>query len=116
MKALTARTAAVFILLRIMAKIIIEVDDEYIREKTSPEANKEKFNPNASGGEVMKAMFDMIAFTALERRIESGETEFLVTRDMMPDGNRREYWDRNIGDILMLAFMAEKEEKKEQQP
>lgn len=98
-----------------MAKIIIEVDDEYIRERASREAIKEKFNPNASGGEVMKAMFDMIAFTGLEKRIKNGETEFLVTRDMMPDDNRREFWDRNIADVLMLAFMAEKEEKKEQQ-
>ena len=99
-----------------MAKIIIEVDDEYIREKTSPEANKEKFNPNATGGDVMKAMFDMIAFTGIWKRIENGETEFLVTRDMMPDDNRREFWDRNIADVLMLTFMAEKEQEKEQQP
>lgn len=98
-----------------MAKIIIEVDDEYIREKTSPEANKEKFSPNASGSDVMKAMFDMIAFTGIWKRIENGETEFLVTRDMMSDDNLRELWDRNIADVMMLTLVAGEEEKKEQQ-
>ena len=94
-----------------MAKFIIEVDDEYIREKADPETAKKKMDPNGSGGNVMKAMFDMIAFSAIERRLDEGMTEFRVTRDMMSDDNRRDLFDRNIADVLMLAFMAQPDRK-----
>ena len=94
-----------------MAKFIIEVDDEYIRKQADTETAKRRINPNGSGGDVIKAMFDIIAFSAIERRLDEGMTEFRVTRDMMSDDNRRDFFDRNIADVLMLASMAQPDRK-----
>lgn len=96
-----------------MAKFIIEVDDDFIREQADPELAKLKMNPEGKGSDAMKAMFDMIAYSAIKRRIDKGETEFRVTREMMTDENKIEYWERNVPDVLMLVTMASLDKEKE---
>ena len=64
-------------------------------------------SPEAKGTDVLKALFDMIAYSNIAKRIDKGETEFRVTRDMMADDNMRDYWEEQVPDVLMLAVMAE---------
>lgn len=97
-----------------MAKFIIEVDDDFILENASSEKAKQNMDPNGKGIDVMKALYDVIAYSTIARKIEKGQTEFHITRDMMTDNDDKlKYWDRNITDILMLTFMASPAEKKE---
>lgn len=96
-----------------MAKFIIEVDDDFIRENANVEVLKKKIDGCDGKGGFAKAIFDMIAYPSIARRIDMGETEFRVTRDMMNDDAGLKYWDSNIADVLMLANMAEPNEKKE---
>ena len=97
-----------------MAKFIIEVDDDFIRESASLDASKKRMEESGDKGGFAKALFDLLAYKGINERIENGETEFHVTRDMMGDNkNKLEYWDRNVADVLMLAVMADSEKKKE---
>ena len=96
-----------------MAKFIIEVDDDFIQESADFEKAKQKINPEGKGSDVMKVLFDAIAYSTIARRIDKGQTEFHVTREMMSDDNGREYWDRNVPNVLMLAFLADHDKKKE---
>ena len=70
-----------------MAKIIIEVSDDIIRQR----ANKENFNPN-NGENPMKMLYDLIAFGVIEKKINEGQTEFHVSRDNLKD-------DGSLGEI-----------------
>lgn len=96
-----------------MAKFIIKVDDDFIRENANVEVLKKKIDGCDDKGGFAKALFDMIAYSSIAKRIDMGETEFHINRDMMNDDTLLEYWDRNIADVLMLAKMAGLEEKKE---
>lgn len=96
-----------------MAKFIIEVDDDFIRENAEIEVVREKMDPKMSGGAMLRAVFDAIAFKSIKDQLDKGVTEFHVTRDMMADDTKREYYDHNITDVLMLAYMANPYAKKE---
>ena len=96
-----------------MAKFIIEVDDDFIRESASFDASKKKMEESAGKNDFAKALFDLLAYKGINDRIDKGETEFHVTRDMMDNDNKLEYWDRNVADVLMLAVMAGSEKKED---
>lgn len=96
-----------------MAKFIIEVDDDFIRENASTDVTKKKLDESDGKGDFAKALFDMVSYSSVAKRIDNGETEFHITRDMMNDDTKREYWERNVPDMLMLAVMADSGEKKE---
>lgn len=96
-----------------MAKIIIEVDDDFIRESASSAALLKRMDESEDKVGFAKVLFDLFAYKGINERIENGETEFHVTRDMMDDDKKLKYWDSNIADVLMLAVMADSEKKKE---
>lgn len=96
-----------------MAKFIIEVDDDFIRENASVELAKKKTDEGDGKFGFAKALYDMIAFSVIAKRIDKGETEFHVTSDMMNDDTNRQCWERNVPDVLMLAVMAASDDKKE---
>lgn len=95
-----------------MAKFIIEVDDKVIRNYADHEQMKEKVTEETDGTRVMKALFDMITATAIARKLDKGVTEFHITREMMDKDTSREFFDRNVGDVLGLAMMAMPDEEK----
>ena len=96
-----------------MAKFIIEVDDDYIRENANLDVTKKKVDESSDKGGFAKAIFDMIAYSNIVKKLDKGETEFKITRDMMDDDTKREYFDRNAADVLMLAVMAEPNKKED---
>ena len=92
-----------------MAKIIIEVSDDVIRQNASAESFKAK----ADGKDVnpMKLMYDLIAFGVIEKQLKEGVNEFRVSRDEL-DENSRGIFDRNLADVLIVAGLAVKKEEK----
>ena len=66
-----------------MARFIIEVSDDYIRER----ANADNVAQQAKNGEnPLGLMADLMVFTALEREIDKGNNEFTISsNNIKPD-------------------------------
>lgn len=98
-----------------MAKFIIEIDDDVIRENGNPKNCFGEIKENDSAGHALRALYNSIAFKSISVKLDEGITEFHVTPDMMKGDTRRTFYDNNIADVCMLAFMAmdEKDDKKE---
>ena len=93
-----------------MAKIIIEVSDEHIRQLASEEAFSAKMDKKDANP--MKAIYDFIAFGVIENQLDKGETEFRVSRDELTDDTQKSIFDRNLADVLIVAGLAVKKEEK----
>lgn len=91
-----------------MAKIIIEVSDDVIRQNASAESFKAK--ADEKGVNPMKMMYDLIAFGVIEGQLKKGVNEFRVSRDELDEGPRS-IFDRNLADVLIVAGLAVKNEK-----
>lgn len=91
-----------------MAKIIIEVSDDVIRQNANAESLKAK--ADKEGVNPMKLMYDMIAFGVIEGQINKGVNEFRVSRDELDEGPRS-IFDRNLADVLIVAGLAIKKEE-----
>ena len=96
-----------------MAKFIIEVDDDFIRERADLDLIKKRMETADGKSEFAKMMFDMLAYTSISKKLDEGVAEFRITRDMMDDDTKREYFDRYISDVLVLARMATPDKKSE---
>ena len=94
-----------------MIKIMFEVSEDFIRESASPESATTKVEAE-DGKHVMKAFFDMIGFSLLKRQIDEGKTEFVVTPDKLDDKSK-ELYNKELGEICLLAAFSETDNKKE---
>ena len=94
-----------------MIKITFEVSEDFIRESASPEFGISKMK-EAEGGRVVKALFDMIGFKQLEKQIDEGKTEFVVTPDKLDDKSQ-DLYNNEIGEICLLAVFSETDKKEE---
>ena len=94
-----------------MAKFIIEISDEQIRDMANSDKIKEQ-TENDKDMNPMRVLFNMMAGVIIGKKLEAGITEFNISRDMMDDKQKQDYFDRNVGDICMLAHMAMKDEEK----
>lgn len=93
-----------------MIKITFEVSEDFIRENATPEAAIAKAR---DGGEkAIKALLDSIGFKRLERCVNEGKTEFVVTTDKL-DSKSEELYDNEIGTICILAAFSETDKKNE---
>ena len=95
-----------------MIKILFEVSEDFIRESASPETATAKMKAE-DGKRAMKALFDMIGFKQLEKQIDEGKTEFVVTHDKLDDKSK-ELYNNEIGEICLLAAFSETDNKKEE--
>lgn len=94
-----------------MAKFIIEISDEQIRDLHDPEKVKEQVSEENGA---LKALFNMMACSIISKELDKGISEFHISREKMGDAKEKlEYFDRNVGDICMLAHFAMPEDKKE---
>ena len=97
-----------------MVKIIFEVSKDLIANNASEETLNAQMKA-AEGDKALRVLFNSIAFKQLQKQIEAGKTEFVVTPDKLDDKSMNMY-NHELGDICMLAFLSEtdkKEEKKE---
>lgn len=98
-----------------MARFIIEIDDDVIRENGKPENGFKKIEENDSAFAALRALYNTLAFKKISVKLDEGITEFHVTPDMMKGDTRRRFYNNNLGDVCMLAVMAmdEKFDEKE---
>ena len=97
-----------------MAKFIIEVSDEYIRDH----ANVEKISERMKGekDEFMMAMMDMVVFSAIEKKLDEGVNEFTVTADDMEEGTEKKLFDSAVsraGAAILVTLKNEAEKQSE---
>jgi hypothetical protein len=89
-------------------KFIIEVSEEYIRQNADAEVIQKKAAEDKSG--FIKAMFDMIAFSSIEKEMDKDNTEFTINRDELGE-KTQELFDKTIGQVCMMATMGKDEKK-----
>lgn len=58
-----------------MAKFILEVTDEYIRERANVETIKKL--AEQKGANLLSLMADMMVFSSLEQELDKGNNEFI---------------------------------------
>ena len=86
-----------------MIKITFEVSEDFIRQNAHlPFDNMRE----ANGKHVMKLLFDLISFGLLEKQLEKGKTEFVVTPNKLDDKSK-DIYNNTIGEICLLAASSE---------
>lgn len=96
-----------------MIKIIFEISKDLIANNASEETRKAKLDA-AEGDKALRVLFDSIAFQHLNKKIEEGKTEFVVTPDKLDEKSMVMY-DHELGDICMLAYLSEIDKKEEKE-
>ena len=94
-----------------MAKFIIEIDDAVIREKANP-AKALKNSEDAQS--ILKGMFEFVSVCMIEKQLDKGVNEFVITRELMDDKTKQEFFDRTISDICMLAHFVQDKARNEE--
>ena len=97
-----------------MAKFIIEVSDEYIREHADSEKMAAKVAA-MDGHDALSGLFDIIAFNNIKKQIDEGKTEFAFTVDDMGDDKDRQIFDMAVSRVVMLDVIKKAKMKKEEQ-
>lgn len=95
-----------------MVKIIFEVSEDFIEEKATVDAAVATAGDGGGDGKsVIKALFGIFAYGLLKKRVEEGETEFVVTPDRLSE-KALEVYNNEITEICCLGAISEKEEGK----
>lgn len=94
-----------------MAKFILEVSDEYIRNHAEPERVAESIGDKTSGVGALSALFDVIAFKHVRDEIDKGTTEFNVSIDDMDDDKDRYVFNSTASRCAMLCVLKQANEK-----
>lgn len=90
-----------------MIKIAFEVSEDFIRKNANPTSDNMK---EASGAPVLKLLFDLIGCSLLEKQLDKGKTEFVVTPDKLDDKSK-EMYNNIIAEICLLAALSETDKK-----
>lgn len=88
-----------------MIKIIFEISKDLIANNASDETVKAKMDA-AEGNKALKVLFDMIGFKQVQKQIEKGKTEFIVTPDKLKESTL-DLYNKELGTICMLAECSE---------
>ena len=99
-----------------MAKFILEVSDEYIREQADSEKMAAKMAASDDKEGALSALFDVIAFSNIKDALDEGETEFTLSIDDMDDDKGRQIFNSTasrFGTMLIIKNAKEKKEKKD---
>ncbi len=94
-----------------MIKITFEVSEDFVREN----AKSEKFLEGEEKGNALKAikaLAEILTLARMEKLIDEGKTEFVVTPDKLDDKSKIVY-NGTIGQICALAVFSEHDNKGE---
>ena len=97
-----------------MAKFILEVSDEYIRNQAQPERMTVSFDDKTSGVDALSALFDVIALKHVKDEIDKGTTEFNVNIDDMGDDKERTIFNHAVARCCMLCIIKKVNDEKKQ--
>lgn len=90
-----------------MIKITFEVSEDFIRQNAHPTSDNTK---EADDKHIMKMLFDLLGYGLLEKQLQEGKTEFVVTPDKLDDKSKDMY-NNTIGAICLLAAFSETDKK-----
>lgn len=96
-----------------MITITFKVSKDLIANNASEETLHAKME-EAKGDKALRVLFNSIAFKQLNKQIEQGKSEFVVTPDKLDDKSISMY-NNELGDICMLAYLAETDKKEEKE-
>lgn len=97
-----------------MAKFILEVSDEYIRNQAEPKRMAASIDGKTSGADALFALFNVIAFKHVMDEIDKGTTEFNLSIDDMGDDKERGIFNSTVAHCGMLCMMKQVNEEKVQ--
>lgn len=90
-----------------MAKFIIEVDDNIIREKIEELNDNEKLNELVKEGGAISALLEMVISRYIIKEIENGITEFRIQRNMFnKNNNALELFDLAANRVMQLVLLS----------
>ena len=92
-----------------MIKITFEVSEDFVRENANTDVVGEKMKA-AEGNRAMKILMDIIGFSQMEKLIDKGVTEFVVTPDKL-DEKSMQLWNNEIAEICLLGVFSENDKK-----
>lgn len=90
-----------------MIKFIIEVEEGYINKNADPEVSFEK-TMLMSGRDAISSMVDMISFSAVQKKVKEGQTEFVIKQENLEDKAYR-IFDHAVAEVAALAGILTKE-------
>lgn len=97
-----------------MAKFILEVSDEFIRNHANPERMAASINDKTSGVGALNALFDVIALKHVKDEIDKGTTEFNLSIDDMDGDEERNIFNDAVTRCGMLCVIKQVNEMKRQ--
>lgn len=98
-----------------MAKFIIEVSDDFIREQAGMEKMMDKMKSSEGGIDAVAMIAEFFAFKHIKDALDKGETEFTYTADNMDDGKGLEIFNKIVSRVATLQIIKEKTEMEKQQ-
>ena len=87
-----------------MVKFILEVSEDFIHENANPENLGQSVEKGFDG---LGALVKFIVMAEIEKEIEKGRTEFVISRDKI-EGKAVELYDNTLRDAAVLTHFAEK--------
>lgn len=90
-----------------MIKFIVEVDEEYIHKKANPNDAFEEVDKKDAES-VLVRMANMLSFIALEKKLEDGETEFVIKRDYLEE-KAYKIFENTTSHLATLAVALKKD-------
>lgn len=96
-----------------MAKFILEVSDDYIRNQAEAERMAASINDKTSGVDALSALFDVIAFKHVRDEINKGTTEFNLSIDDMDNDNGHGIFNDTVSRCAMLCVLKQANEEKQ---
>lgn len=95
-----------------MAKFILEVSDEYIRNQADPKRMTASIDDKTSGVDALSALFDVIANKHIRNEIDKGTTEFNLSIDDMGDDKERGIFNHTVARCGMLCVIKQVNDEK----
>lgn len=90
-----------------MIKFIIEVEEGYINKSADPKVLFEKAKL-LGGKEAISIMADMIYFSAVQKKVKEGQTEFVINQEKLKK-DAYKIFDHVVAKVAALAGILTKE-------
>ena len=96
-----------------MAKFIVEIPDEFIREHA--DANFIDKIKASDGNSALRGMMEFITYTGLEKELDKGNTEFTMSSKDFVSEAELKIWDNLTSALSIATFSALTSNSKKEQ-
>lgn len=96
-----------------MIKITFEVEEDFVRKLADADFISSKLKEAEGVTNFAQALSDFLCYTMLERLLNEGKTDYVVTPDVL-DGTSMEYYNQEIAKVCALAAFSEYDKRKKE--